>query len=1218
MRFLQSEPFLKRVERDPLHASELQRKGFIPVADKSEHSLSDDATAGGSAKAGPSSEMSLGDESTLDNELCAEDKFVDGINGDDFETRYRVEGTLGQGGMGAVLLATDTRLDRKVAIKRILGEVAGNRMAVQRFLTEAKAIAAINHQNIVQIHDYGQAKDGPFLIMEFVDGGSLLDRCRDGALPLGDAVDLACQLCDGLAKAHDLGIIHRDIKPANVLLTKDGIPKLADFGLAKASHGDRQLTVTGKPMGTPDFMPPEQRRDASLVDHRSDLWSLAATVYQMVTGRSPKIIRLKDVPDRLEEVLAKALEEDKSVRYQTARELRDAFKSAISAISKPRTSGHVDEVLREGQCKACGTVTSNLTKKFCRNPKCGAPLWVACLKCDAPIPVWDGVCGECGGNQPQLLAQKRSDLEMKQGIAEERLAVYAFDDAIQAAREILATTPAQFTDLIEWAHKFLSTTSSERDRQCAAAAGSLDDARAHLSAFDYEAAIHSLESIPAPLLAGEAATLLAACRSRQEESSRLISEIAARIKLKEYDGLLPLAERAVELRGDRANLSRLVKQLTERRDDRLAKAKEAFESGDARAAAAKLTGGVTEDHSESENLFLATVRRAAELELSLRHAVKAAKARGIVTADEAQPILRICEECLEVHPNNAIALTIAPQCRQRMARTQRQTNTQKPNKSDADSSNPSTASRQFGYGLEISADVLRVVECPNHSGLGPSLDDWSPTTRPSVPAKIVIDRDGSMLVGAAAESKWFQSDVCAIEGFLSLLGRESADYPASRSGLGDAILTMDAAERLSLLAGGRLFRPVELATLVFSQQRATCRLEDKSCFVAVPAAFGALARAAVSEASRSAGLHAVRLLTTTHAEAVACYWHDLVRGKAQIDGIHLVVHWDDSCCEVSVFESCDGLIRICSTASDAALGASRCKERLVDHLLQKAGVDSRETAIDGLGRRWLGSLAEAAHRHLQETAESHVQVPPLGLGAGNTMPLRVCVTRDKYESLCQEVFHGIRRIVCRALEDAKREPNEFVGVINLTGPEARVPALRALLAELLPGGTVSSPAAPEYMASWGAAIYGSSFNGDIRGGLLLLPVSQASIGIETEGGLFTKLVERNTTTPTERKQVFMPTDASEANVAVRIYEGDNPMAADNDLIGAFVCKHSSSEDVEPWVEVKIDIDVGGWITAHIGSLDSPRVTHTLPYIEKLVGDLGSLRSDDWDDDDLDE
>jgi molecular chaperone DnaK (HSP70) len=1162
-------------------------------------------------------DFSLGDQRTLDGgDNASLDTVIDDIEVVDLEARYKIEGTLGQGGMGAVLLATDTRLDRKVAIKRILGEAAGNPITINRFLTEAKSIAALNHPNIVQIYDYGRAKDGPFLIMEYVGGGSLLDRCKAGALPLDDAIELACQICDGLAKAHDAGIIHRDIKPANVLLTKDGTPKLTDFGLAKAQASDHGQTMPGAVLGTPDFMPPEQRRDAAEVDHRSDLWSLAATVYQMVTGRSPKIIRLKDVPDRLEEVLAKALEEDPSGRYRSARALRDALKSASTVGSQPRTPMRVDEVLREGQCKACGAVTSNLAKKFCRNPKCGAPLWVACLKCDAQIPVWDGVCGECGGNQPQLLAQRRSDLEMKQVIAEERLVVFAFDDAIQTAQEILATTPAQFTDLIDWGNQFLATTSSERDRQCGAAAGALDDARAHLSAFDYEAAIHSLESIPAPLLAGEAAALLAACRSRHEESSRLIREIAARIKEKEIEGLLPLAERALELRGDRADLSRIVKQLSDRRDARLAKAKKAFESGDARAAAGTLAGGVTEDHSESETFFLSTVRRASELERSLLHAVKEAKARGIVTADQAQPILRICAECLEIHPNNASALKISSQCRRLIARTQRQTNTQSPNKSDANSSDPRTESHLFGYGLEISADFLRVVECPTNSGLGPSLDDWSPTTRPSVPAKIVIDRDGSMLVGAAAESKWFQSDVCVIEGFLSVLGRESADFPASRSGLGDATLTMDAAERLSLLAGGRLFRPVELATLVFSQQQTTCRLEDKSCVVATPAAFGTLARAAVSEAARSAGLHAVRLLTTTHAEALACYWHDLVRGKAQIDGIHLVVHWDDTCCEVSVFESGGGVIQICSTASDAASGASRCKKRLVDHLLQKAGIDSRETAIDGLGRRWLGSLAEAAHRHLQETVESHVQVPPLGLGAGNAMPLHVCVTRDKYESLCRDVFHGIRRIVCQSLKDAKREPSEFVGVISLTGTEARSPALRTLLAELLPRGTVSSPSAPEYMASWGAAVLGSIMNGDID--CLLLSVCHSSIGVETEGGLFAKLVERNTTIPTERKQVFMPTDASAANVAFRIYEGDKPMAVDNDLIGAFVCKHSSAEDVEPFVEVTIDIDVDGRITAHIGSPDSPRVTHALPYIEKLVGDLGSLRGDDWDDDDLDE
>jgi serine/threonine protein kinase len=145
--------------------------------------------------------------------------------------------------MGEVLLATDTRLDRRVAIKRILGEAARSKTAISRFIIEAQSIAALNHPNVVQIYDYGRAKDGPFLIMEYVDGSSLLDRCRDGAIPLEEAVDLTCQICDGLGRAHDAGIVHRDIKPANVLLTRDGIPKLTDFGLAKAESADTGMPI---------------------------------------------------------------------------------------------------------------------------------------------------------------------------------------------------------------------------------------------------------------------------------------------------------------------------------------------------------------------------------------------------------------------------------------------------------------------------------------------------------------------------------------------------------------------------------------------------------------------------------------------------------------------------------------------------------------------------------------------------------------------------------------------------------------------------------------------------------------------------------------------------------------------------------------------------------------------------------------------------------------
>ena len=167
-----------------------------------------------------------------------------------------MDGTLGKGGMGEVLLATDTRLERKVAIKRMLGDAANSRTAVSRFLTEAKSIAALNHPNIVQIYDYGRASDGPFLIMEFVEGSSLLDKCSEGAIPLDEAIELTCQLCDGLGKAHEANIIHRDIKPANILLTTDGLPKLTDFGLARQDAGDTGQTMARAVLGTLDFMPP--------------------------------------------------------------------------------------------------------------------------------------------------------------------------------------------------------------------------------------------------------------------------------------------------------------------------------------------------------------------------------------------------------------------------------------------------------------------------------------------------------------------------------------------------------------------------------------------------------------------------------------------------------------------------------------------------------------------------------------------------------------------------------------------------------------------------------------------------------------------------------------------------------------------------------------------------------------------------------------------------
>jgi serine/threonine protein kinase len=352
--------------------------------DAAEQSLGDGATMGGDTAG-----HSLGDQSTFGDANVDDELFDDGMEIVDLSTRYTEESVLGKGGFGEVILATDTRLERKVAIKRIQGKAARSKTTVQRFLTEAKSIAALSHNNIVQIYDYGRSTDGPFLIMECVQGGSLLDLCRKGPIELDEAVNIVSQLCDGLAKAHAAGIIHRDIKPANVLMTEDGVPKLTDFGLGKDG-----MTMEGAVIGTLDFMPPEQRQGAEFTDHRSDLWSLAAIFYQMLTGKSPKVINISSIPPKLQSVVAKALEESKEDRFQSVFEMREAILWAHSGkLDTSRSLG-------EGECPECATRNPPY-QNFCR--ECSAQLQVTCLKCEQPMAIWDKACGECGTLQTPLV-----------------------------------------------------------------------------------------------------------------------------------------------------------------------------------------------------------------------------------------------------------------------------------------------------------------------------------------------------------------------------------------------------------------------------------------------------------------------------------------------------------------------------------------------------------------------------------------------------------------------------------------------------------------------------------------------------------------------------------------------------------------------------------------------------------------------------------------------
>jgi serine/threonine-protein kinase len=201
---------------------------------------------------------------------------------------YEVESVLGRGGMGIVFQATHQRLHRRVALKMALaGEYAEPRERA-RFQREAEAVAALRHPNVVQVYDVGEVDGRPYFTMEYVEGGSLLQKLAGTPLPAREAAALLTTLAAAVQAAHASGIIHRDLKPANILLTADGTPKITDFGLARRLSGDSGLTQSGVALGTPSYMAPEQvDGKAHAVGPATDVYALGAILYELLTGRAP-------------------------------------------------------------------------------------------------------------------------------------------------------------------------------------------------------------------------------------------------------------------------------------------------------------------------------------------------------------------------------------------------------------------------------------------------------------------------------------------------------------------------------------------------------------------------------------------------------------------------------------------------------------------------------------------------------------------------------------------------------------------------------------------------------------------------------------------------------------------------------------------------------------------------------------------------------------------
>jgi len=192
-------------------------------------------------------------------------------------SHYKILKKLGEGGMGVVYKAQDTKLDRFVALKFLSPFIGQNEEEKQRFIHEAEAASSLEHNNICNIHEIDETEDGQiFIAMAYYEGETLKKKIERGPLKVGDAIDIAMQVAEGLSKAHQADIVHRDIKPANILLEKSGRVKIVDFGLAKLA-GRTMLTKEGTTLGTVAYMSQEQAQGA-VVDHRTDIWALGAVL----------------------------------------------------------------------------------------------------------------------------------------------------------------------------------------------------------------------------------------------------------------------------------------------------------------------------------------------------------------------------------------------------------------------------------------------------------------------------------------------------------------------------------------------------------------------------------------------------------------------------------------------------------------------------------------------------------------------------------------------------------------------------------------------------------------------------------------------------------------------------------------------------------------------------------------------------------------------------
>ncbi|TMC23233.1 MAG: FHA domain-containing protein [Chloroflexi bacterium] len=340
--------------------------------------------------------------------------------------QFRVAERIGAGGMAAVFRAYQPTLDRYVAVKVLPAFHAQDPIFVKRFVQEARSVARLAHPNIVQIHDFGEQENVTYIVMEYVDGGTLKDRLKK-PLTVSEASYFIMQAAEGLDCAHRNGIVHRDVKPANMLVRKDGHLLLSDFGIAKILEASTNLTRAGTGIGTPQYMSPEQGTGQA-VDRRSDIYSLGIVFFHCLTGRvpftadNPLTITIKhlhdplpadrliaeNVPATIVQVILQMTAKQPHERYQSAETLIDALTRALleAKIPLPRASWSIQPMPMQSVSQPLPPMQAIPAPvvPLASSQIAPASITLTCFRCGAPNPSTRLYCTTCGDD----LSNKRA------------------------------------------------------------------------------------------------------------------------------------------------------------------------------------------------------------------------------------------------------------------------------------------------------------------------------------------------------------------------------------------------------------------------------------------------------------------------------------------------------------------------------------------------------------------------------------------------------------------------------------------------------------------------------------------------------------------------------------------------------------------------------------------------------------------------------------------